>query len=157
MELTYDNVIKWFDDYFAAFNEYEGNPETAKNMAKYFVPELEFYSYNVHDEKRPTGRDHLIRAIEHPGFHEVFRPQDYIYDEKKMMLVAQLELQFTEVSTGTVFPPKMASAHYYFKLDENKDLKITKILYWVEAMNPNEPSILDRMRKYRQEQDSKNT
>ena len=155
MELTYDNVIKWFDDYFNAFNENEGNPETAPDMEKYFDPELEFYSYNVHDEQKPTGRDHLVRAIEHPGFHEVFRPQYYVYDEKRQILVAQLELQFTETSTGTVFPPKMASAHYHFILDENKDIKLKKILYFVEVTSPDEPSILDRMRQYRREADNK--
>ena len=155
MELTHDNVIKWFDEYFNAFNENEGNPETARNMRKYFVPELEFYSYNVHDEEKPTGREHLVSAIEHPGFHEEFKPQYYVYDEKQKILVAQLQLQFTETSTGTVFPPKMASAHYHLVQDENKDLKIKKILYFVEATSPDEPSILDRMRKYRQEQDNK--
>ena len=75
-----------------------------------------------------------------------------MYDEKQKILVAQLQLQFTETATGTVFPPKMASAHYHIIQDENQELKIKKILYWVEATSPDEPSILDRMRKYRQEQ-----
>ena len=152
MELTYDNVIKWFDDYFNAFNENEGNHETAQNMRQYFTPDLEFYSYNMPDEEKPTGREHLIRAIEHPGFHEVFRPQYYVYDERQKILVAQLELQFTETSTGTVFPAKMASAHYHFVQDENQDIKLKKILYFVEATSPAEPRLVDRMRKYREEQ-----
>jgi hypothetical protein len=152
MELTYDNVIKWFDEYFNAFNKNEGNAETAQNMRQYFMPDLEFYSYNMPEEEKPTGREHLISAIEHPGFHEVFRPQYYVYDERRKILVAQLQLQFTETSRGTVFPAKMASAHYHIVQDENEDLKIQKILYFVEAASPGEPNIIDRMRKYRREQ-----
>lgn len=152
MELTYDNVIKWFDDYFNAFNENEGNPETAQNMRQYFMPDLEFYSYNMPDEEKPTGREHLISAIEHPGFHEVFRPQYYVYDERQKILVAQLHLQFTETATGTVYPAKMASAHYHIVQDDNQELKIKKVLYFVEATSPDEPRLIDRMRKYRQEQ-----
>jgi len=152
MELTYDNVTKWFDDYFKAFNDNEGNPETAKNMRQYFMPDLEFYSYNMPDEKKPTGVDHLISAIEHPGFHEVFRPQYYVYDEKQKILVAQLQLQFTETATGTVFPAKMASAHYHIVQDENQGLKIKRALYFVEASSSKEPRIIDKMRKYREEQ-----
>jgi hypothetical protein len=154
MELTYDNVIKWFDAYFQAFNDNEGNPQTAENMRQYFMPDLEFYSYNMADEEKPTGVDHLISAIEHPGFHEVFRPQYYVYDEKQKILVAQLELQFTETSTGMVFPAKMASAHYHIVQDENKNLKIKKALYWVEASSPSEPRIIDKMREYREKQKS---
>ena len=153
MELTYDNVIKWFDDYFDAFNVNEGDPDRAQRMREYFVPDLEFYSYNVAEEEKPFGVERLIGAIEHPGFHEVFRPQYYVYDERQKILVAQLELQFTETSTGTVFPPKMASAHYHLVQDADQNLKIKKVLYFVEATSPDEPSILDRMRKYRQEQD----
>ena len=41
MELTYDNVIKWFDDYFDAFNVNEGDPDRAQRMREYFVPDLE--------------------------------------------------------------------------------------------------------------------
>jgi hypothetical protein len=154
MELTYDNVIKWFDAYFQAFNDNEGNPQTAENMRQYFMPDLEFYSYNMADEEKPTGVDHLISAIEHPGFHEVFRPQYYVYDERQKILVAQLELQFTETSTGMVFPAKMASAHYHIVQDENKNLKIKKALYWVEASSPSEPRIIDKMREYREKQKS---
>jgi hypothetical protein len=154
MELTYDNVIKWFNAYFQAFNDNEGNPQTAENMRQYFMPDLEFYSYNMADEQKPTGVDHLISAIEHPGFHEVFRPQYYVYDERQKILVAQLELQFTETATGTVYPAKMASAHYHIVQDEKGNLRIKKALYWVEASSPSEPGIIEKMRKYREEQKS---
>lgn len=152
MEFTYENVVKWFNDYFDAFNKNEGNPETVQYMRKYFTPDLEFWSYNMHDEKRPANLEGLLSAMEHPGFREVFTPQYYVVDERQKVVIAQLQLQFTEKLTGTVFPPKQASAHYHLVQDENKDLKIKKILYFTEAASPDEPSIVDRMRKYREEQ-----
>ena len=150
MEFTYDNVKTWFDNYFQTFNENEGNPETVPNMRKFFTPDLEFFSYNVPYD-RPASLEGLLRAMEHPGFSEAFTPQDYVIDEKRMVVVAHLILQFTEKSTGEVFPARHASAHYYLVQDENNDLKITKILYFTEFTPPGEPSIMERMRKYREE------
>ena len=123
MEFTYDNVVKWLDDYFGAFNKNAGPLETVPNMEQFFTPDLEFWSYNMANEDRPGTRDRLLTSMMHPGLHEEFTPQYYVIEEKKMIAVVQLQLQFTEEPTQTVYPPKQASAHYHFIYDENQELK----------------------------------
>ena len=35
MDLTYDYISKWFDDYFEDVRRYQGNLETVPNLKKY--------------------------------------------------------------------------------------------------------------------------
>jgi len=149
MEFTYDNIVKWLDNYFGAFNKYAGHLETVPNMKEFFTPDLEFWSYNVPNETRPSTREGLLTSMMHPGLHEELTPQYYVVDERQKIAVVQLQLQFTEEPTKTVYPPKQASAHYHFVHDENQDLKIKKILYFVEHRPPDEPNMRDLMKKYR--------
>jgi hypothetical protein len=44
VEFTYENVVKWLDGYFKAFNKNAGPLEKVPNMKKYFSPNLEFWS-----------------------------------------------------------------------------------------------------------------
>ena len=151
MKFTYENVLKWFDDYFKAFNKYAGPLETVPNMQKYFTPDLEFWSYNMTNVERPSTREALLMTMVRPGLHEELTPQYYVVDERRKIVVVQFQLQFTDEPSGTVFPPKQASAHYHLVLDENKDLKIKKILYFTEARAPDESNIIhDLWRKYRE-------
>ncbi len=138
MEFTYENITKWLDGYFATFNGNAGPLETVPNMKKFFAPELEFWSYNMPNGDRPSTREALLMTMVHPGLHEELTPREYIVDLKRMVVVVQFQLQFTDEPSGKVWPPKQASAHYTFKLDENKNFKIKKIQYWTEAGLPEE-------------------
>jgi len=152
MEVTYDNVLKWFDDYFKAFNKYAGPLKTVPNMEKYFTPDLEFWSYNMPDVERPSTREALLMTMVHPGLHEELTPQYYVVDLKKMIVVVQFQIQFTDEPSGTVWPARQASAHYHLVLDENKDLKIKKIVYFTEYRPPDETAPLRELwKKYREQ------
>ena len=154
MEFTYENTVKWFDDYFKAFNKYAGDPETVPNMEKYFTPDLEFWSYNMPNITRPSTREDLLNTMIHPGLHEELTPQEYVIDERRKAVAVHLQLQFTEEPTGTVYPIKYASANYQLVFDENNDLKIKKIYYFTEHRPPDEPNMADLMRKYREKAQS---
>jgi len=139
MELTYDNVSKWFDGYFKACNKNMGPLETVPNIKKYFAPELEFWMYTAPPfVKVPLSREGLLMLMVHPGLHEELTPQYYVIDLKRMVVVVQFQIQFTDEPSGKVWPPIQASCHYHIKLDENKDLKIKKIQYWTEAVSPSD-------------------
>ena len=45
MELTYENVSRWFDVYFEDVHKNQGEPDTVANLAKYFSPDLELTMY----------------------------------------------------------------------------------------------------------------
>lgn len=152
MEFTHDNVVKWFNNYFDTFNKNAGPLETVPNMEKFFSPDLEFWSYNMANAPRPSTREDLLMSMIHPGLHEELTPQYYVVDENEKIVVVQFQLQFNDEPSGTVWPARMASAHYHLAYDENNDLKIKKILYFTEANPPSEePSkLMELWRKYRE-------
>ena len=137
MEITYDNIVNWFNNYFKTFNENAGSLETSKNMGQFFTPDLEFWSYNMPDEG-PSSREDLLRTMVHPGLHEELSPRDYVVDLNRMVVVVQFQLQFTDEPSGKVWPAKQASAHYHLILDENQEPKIKKILYFTQFRSPEE-------------------
>ena len=152
MEFTRENVINWFTNYFGSFNKYAGPLKTVPNMEKFFAPDMEFWSYNMANAERPSTREDLLRSMVHPGLHEELTPQYYVVDEKEKIVVVQFQLQFNDEPSGTVFPPRMASAHYHLIEDENKELKIKKILYFTEAMPRDEPNtLMELWAKYREQ------
>ena len=137
MEVTYENMLKWFDVYFEDVNNNQGPLEKVVNLKKYFTSDFEFMMYTAPSFfEPPLSREELLMLFVHPGLHEALRPQHYVVDVKQMMVVVQFELQFTDEPSGKEFPPKQASAHYHLILEENKDLKIKKIQYWTESSPP---------------------
>jgi len=137
MEVTYENILKWFDVYFEDANNNQGPLEKVVNLKKYFTADFEFMMYTAPSFfEPPLSREELLMLFVHPGLHEALRPQHYVVDVKQMIVVVQFELQFTDKPSGKAFPPKQASAHYHLILDDNKDLKIKKIQYWTESSPP---------------------
>jgi hypothetical protein len=150
MEITYDNIVKWFDAYFEAFNKNAGPLKTSMDMKKYFTPDLEFWSYNQ-PGKRPSSRDALLMSMVHPGLHEHLTPREYAVDLKQMIVVVQFQVQFTDEPSGKIWPPKQTSTHYHLVQDENKELKIKKILYFMEHRPPEESGYRELWAKYREQ------
>jgi len=77
MEITYDNLVNWFDGYFKAFNKYAGVPETIPNMEKYFTDDLQFKHY-MGSSAEPSTRDDLLHSMLHPGVHEELTPLEFL-------------------------------------------------------------------------------
>ena len=138
MELTYDNIAKWFDEYYQAFNTCTGPLESPSRMERYFAPELEFWPYNMPGTTQPSSREDLLKTMIRPGLHEELTPQEYAIDLQRMVVVVRFQLQFNDEPSGRVWPPKLASCHYHLKQDDNGDLKITKIVYFTERAAPEE-------------------
>jgi hypothetical protein len=138
MEVTYDNIVKWFDAYYEDFNKSSGPLKTAQNMEKYFTMDLQFWPYNMPDTRGSSSREDLLRSMIHPGLHEELTPREYVIDMKRMVVVVQFQLQFTDEPSGRVWPAKQASCHYHLVLDKNKELKIKKIVYFIERASPDE-------------------
>ena len=134
MEFSYENALKWFDTYFEDVNKNQGLLETIPNLKKYFSLDFEFMMYTAPEFIKPRlSREEFLMLFLHPGLHEKFTPQYYVVDVKRMIVVVQFEIQFTDKPSGKGWPALQASAHYHLILDENKDLKIRKIQYWTES------------------------
>jgi hypothetical protein len=138
MEATYENIVKWFDAYYKDFNKSAGPLKTVPNMEKYFAPDMEFWPYNMSGPKKGLPRETLLMTMVHPGLHEELTPREYVIDLKRMVVVVQFQLQFTDEISGRVWPAKQASCHYHLILDKSKELKIKKIVYFTERAAPEE-------------------
>jgi hypothetical protein len=150
MEVTYESITTWFNEYFRAFNKNAGPLATVPNMLQYFAADMEFWAYNMAGAERPSSRADLLMTMVHPGLHEELTPREYIIDLKRLVTVVQFQLQFNDEPSGKVWPAKQASAHYYLTLDENKNLKIKKIVYFTEAGIPGESGpMMELWMKYR--------
>ncbi len=139
MELSRENMEKWFDAYFEQVNGSQGSIERAVNLKKYFTPDFQFWMYTPPPFfQPPLSREKFLMLFVHPGLHEAFRLGYYVIDVDRLMAVVKFEIQFVHEASGVSFPPKQCSAHYHFALDENKDLKIKAIEYWTQSSSPGE-------------------
>jgi hypothetical protein len=137
MELSYEEVSKWLDEYFKGVNKNQGTLEKVVRSKKYFTADFQFLMYTKPPfVKFPSSREDLLLLFVHPGLYEKLTPKYYVIDVKRMIAVVQFELQFIDEKTGAVCtPPLLASAHYHLAF-ENNGLKIKKIQYWTEAAPP---------------------
>jgi hypothetical protein len=136
MEFTYESVLKWFDGYFEDVRHNQGDLETVPNLRKYFAPdfELTMYTAPTPPPRKPMSRDALLMSFVHPGLHEDIVPRYYVVDVSQKIVVVQFEIRFSDKPSGKTWAPIQASAHYHLTVNENKELKITKIHYWTEAL-----------------------
>ncbi len=153
MEFTYENAVKWFENYFSTFNKNAGPLETVPNMLKFFTPDMEFWPYNMPagSVPLPSSRDQLLMTMVHPGLHEHLEPHEYIVDLKRMVVVVQFQLQFIDEPSGRTWPAKQASAHYQLVPDPEIGFKIKKIQYFTEASVPDNtsPTTRELWKKYK--------
>jgi hypothetical protein len=148
VELTYENMVKHMDAYFADYNRYGGDPKTMPKMLKYYTPDIKLYSYNPKSEE-PLNLERILQAMTHPGLHEEFTPNYYVVDEKSKVVVIYMQIQFTEVAIKKTYPAKQASIHYHLLLDSKGEVKFNKILFFTEASPASEGTkMLEMMRKY---------
>jgi hypothetical protein len=151
MELTYDNILKWFENYFKAFNQNNGPLKTVANMEKYFTQDMEFWSYNKAGMGKAAPRESLLRTMVHPGLHEELTPQEYVIDLKRLVVVVQFQVQFSDAPSGRVWKPTQARAHYYLVPDKDTGLKIKKILYFTEYRPPEDTgNLMELWKAYRE-------
>ena len=136
MELNYESVMKWFDDYFEDVRKSQGDLNTVPNLRKYFTPDLELMMYTAPSSPpaKAMSRDALLISFIHPGLQEDIVPNYIAVDLAKMIAVVQFEIRFCDKPSGKTWAPLQASAHYHLIIGEKKELKIRRILYWTEAL-----------------------
>lgn len=136
MELTYDNLVKWFETYFEDVRTNQGALETVPNLRKYFAPDLELLMYTSPSAPpaKAMSRDELLLSFVHPGLQEDIVPQSYVVDLKQMAVAVRFEIRFRDIPSGKNWPPLQASAHYHLAVDEGKEWIIRRIHYWTESL-----------------------
>lgn len=140
MNPTYNTIVEWLREYFAAYNAYAQNPETVQRMSDYFTKDVSFVPY-VSDFGGPknavTSRDDFFRMFtSHPTVYEQFEVEDIVVDEKRMIAVGLLDVTLFDSKTNEVLVRKHYLPRYQLVLDEKGKLRISTILFFWEAMPP---------------------
>ena len=150
MEFTYESVRKWFDDYFEGVRKNQGDLETVPNLRKYFSSEFELTMYTAPPPGRQISmsRDALLMSFVHPGLQEDIIPRCTVIDLEQKVVAVQFEIRFSDKASGRKWDPVQASAHYHLTFDDNKDIRISRIHYWTEALPED---VFEFWHKYRDE------
>ena len=136
MEVTYESIKKWFENYFSDICKYQGDLSTVPKLKEFFASDLELTMYSVTSPqpREPMTRDALLMSFVHPGLQEDLIPRYYSVDIRQLIVFVHFEIRFSDKPSGKTWEPLQASAHYHLIVDENKDLKIRKINYWTEPL-----------------------
>ncbi|MBN2039624.1 MAG: nuclear transport factor 2 family protein [Spirochaetes bacterium] len=140
MEYSYDDIVKWMEEYLNAYNLYAQNPETVNKMAEYFTPDVHFIPFISAfggPDNPVTSRDEFFKMfLSHPSVYEQFEVEDVFVDERKMVASASLNVSLYETKTKKVLLKKHYHPRYQLVLDENEKLKIKTIYFFWECVPP---------------------
>ena len=138
MELTYDSISEWMQEYFQTYSTYGQKPETADRMKNYFAPDLQFIPY-IAGIGGPEGgfksRDEFIqKAKTHPSWYEKLIPDDLTIDERKKAVVVRFRMEIVDIKKNEIVIRRNAIAHYELILDEESNIKIKTIRFFWEVL-----------------------
>jgi hypothetical protein len=140
MKPTYEDIVKWMNEYFVAYNAYAQNPETVDRMSDYFTPDVKFVPYVSAfggPQNAVTNRDDFFRMFTgHPTVYEQFEVENVAVDERQMVAVAFLKVALFDSKTNEVLVRKRYLPRYQLVLDDKNRLKISTILFFWEASPP---------------------
>jgi hypothetical protein len=135
VEITYETIVKFMQDYCKDFVAYAQNPETVYYMHQYFAPDVEFIPYTAEALAPVKGRDRFLHIMTlHPSVKESIEPEDIIVDEKRRMVVLLLDAKLLDAKSGKLLGEKYYFPLYQLVVDENNTLKIKRILFWEEVL-----------------------
>ena len=97
--MTYDEIVRWIDEYFAAFNKYGQDPNEIHRMDEYFAKDFVFNPYIAYVGK-VAGRDDWYKVLtSHPSGIEELTPEDLVIDENRQAFVAQIRTDLIDRDT----------------------------------------------------------
>jgi len=136
MDLSYDSVMKFFEEYFPAYNAYAQDPETIYRMYDYFAPDFEFIPYVAGLEHTTTRDEFLGIMSSHPTSYETITADDVFYDERSHTAAVLARTEVVDRNTGEVVVKKSYLPRYHLVLDENDTIKIKGLEFFWEVLPP---------------------
>lgn len=133
MAFTRDEMAKWIDEYFAAFNQYGQSPETVHRMDEYFSKDFVFNPYIAHVGK-VAGREEWYKVLcSHPSGIERLTPEDVVIDEARQTFVAQIRAELIDRDTQQLLLTKRYMARYPL-IEEEGTMKIERLDFFWEVL-----------------------
>ena len=133
MKLTYDRIVAWIDEYFAAFNLYGQDPGEIHRMDEYFAKDFVFNPYIAHVGK-VAGRENWYKVLtSHPSGVERLTPEDVVIDERRQAFVAQIKAELSDRDTKELLLTKRYLARYPLVEEEGK-MKLERLDFFWEVL-----------------------
>jgi hypothetical protein len=141
MKATYEEMIKFMQEYFQAYNNYAQNKATVEKMTDYFTPDVQFIPYITAfggPENAVKSRDDFFRMFTgHPSVYERFEEiKDIVVDERRMVATAFFLVALYESKTNKLLLKKHYLVKYNLVQDETDKLRIKTIIFFWEAVPP---------------------
>jgi hypothetical protein len=145
MELNYDSMVKFMDEYMPVFSDFGQDPATVHRMNDYYAPDMEFLGYVGFPEPLGfSGRDEFLAFdVAHPSSYERLTALELSVDEKRKVVVAVQKFEFIDRKTGDVLVEERGVTQYHLGLDENGMIKIKKLLFFPQRLAPDTVSGTD--------------
>ena len=125
--VTYDDIVKFMEEYFVAFSEYGQVPESQPVMDKYYAPDLSI------DDGFINGRERWYKAmLSHPDIKDILVADHLFIDESQKEVGVLVRTQYVKRSTGEMLIELKMNVLYSLRID-NDDIKITKFRVYVES------------------------
>ena len=131
MGFTYEDIVKFMDEYFRDFSLYGQDPKTQQRMNEYFAPDLEFIPYLQGDPKI-TDREQFYQLNIHPPIQETLKTWHLVVDDRQKIVTAMVNTELKHKKTGEVKVDAWFNCVYHLKLDENNTIKIAKMHFFFE-------------------------
>ncbi len=128
MESTYSDIVRFMEEYFPAYSQYAQLSETQHLMDKFYAPELSF-----DDDVVKSREEWYTRCLAHPAIQDKLTVEHLFVDEKQTEVGALLKTQAVDRASGDVLLELRMNVLYNLKIDDNKDIKITKVRVFLES------------------------
>ena len=139
MELTYDNMVAFMQDYFPVYSDCGQDPATVHRMKDYFAPDLVFTGYMGFPEGLliyPDRQAFLDFDVSHPWVYERLTPEDMTVDERRKVVFVIIKFEFVDRRTGQVLLEDRGVTQYHLVVDEKESIKIKKLLFFPIRLVP---------------------
>ena len=139
MESMYEEIVRFMEEYFPAYSEKGQAAETLHVMDKFYVPDLAFVDGSV------TSREQWYRScLAHPAVQDKLTLEHMFVDEKQKEVGALVKTQAIDRKTGKILLELKLYVLYSLKIDQNKDLKIARVMIFLES-DPNKVAKLAQL------------
>ncbi len=139
MELTYDNMIKFMEEYFPVYSEYGQDESTVHQMNDFFAPDLVFMGHMGFPEGPlvyPDRKAFLQFDVSHPWAFERLIPEDMTVDERRGIVFVIIRFEFVDRKKGQVLVEDRGVTQYHLALDDNDTIKIKKLIFFPQRLTP---------------------
>jgi hypothetical protein len=136
--MTYDEILRFMQEYFPIYTEYAQLPETCHRMDDFYAPDLVFTVYVGRPEPVvfPSRDAFLAFDCSHPSSYERLTPLHMSIDERQQTVFCIVRFEYVDRATEEVLLEEDGAAKYQLALDADGRIKITSIVFFPQRLAP---------------------